>query len=277
MGVFTLTPIDPSTDFDAIVPMMFEVFAGEGYVQSLCGEPTAENITRSISDMKQALENDPTIKWLKIVDQETGDLVSVAQWFIRPNFVRPQGEVVIKCWPEGSKEQADAKKVIENVHERKWRHVKEGHICLNMMFTNPSYQHQGAGRLMLQWGCTLADHLFLPAWIEASAMGQLLYSKFGFRVVEDAKISQGRFYSEYGLMVRPRKVGVLQGLRKMVMVKVGLEGEAVEAGEKGRGSASGAAGSVAVMKQQQGENRKDVAEVVVLENEIVPEVVSAVV
>jgi hypothetical protein len=34
--------------------------------------------------------------------------------------------------------------------------------------------------MMLQWGCDLADQLFLQGWIEASAEGNFLYKAFGF-------------------------------------------------------------------------------------------------
>lgn len=33
---------------------------------------------------------------------------------------------------------------------------------------------------MMQWGCDLADQLFLPCWIEASPEGNHLYKVFGF-------------------------------------------------------------------------------------------------
>lgn len=32
----------------------------------------------------------------------------------------------------------------------------------------------------MRWGCELADLLFIPAWIEASAEGNFLYKRFGF-------------------------------------------------------------------------------------------------
>lgn len=34
--------------------------------------------------------------------------------------------------------------------------------------------------MMMQWGCDLADQLFLPAWVEASVEGRVLYLKFGW-------------------------------------------------------------------------------------------------
>jgi hypothetical protein len=34
--------------------------------------------------------------------------------------------------------------------------------------------------MMLEWGCQLADLLFLPAWVEASPEGSLMYERHGF-------------------------------------------------------------------------------------------------
>lgn len=57
------------------------------------------------------------------------------------------------------------------------------HIC----FTSPEYRRKGAGSLMLQWGCDLADHLALPGWIESSVEGNFLYKRFGFYDVAKMK------------------------------------------------------------------------------------------
>ena len=37
--------------------------------------------------------------------------------------------------------------------------------------------------MMLAWGCNLADQLFLPGYVEASAEGSELYRGFGFQKV----------------------------------------------------------------------------------------------
>lgn len=46
------------------------------------------------------------------------------------------------------------------------------------------YQRQGAGSLLVQWGLGKATELGLPAYLEASPSGALLYPKLGFRRVE---------------------------------------------------------------------------------------------
>jgi ribosomal protein S18 acetylase RimI-like enzyme len=59
----------------------------------------------------------------------------------------------------------------------------ELHIC----FTDPEYQRRGIGSMMLQWGCDLADQLFLPSWVEASPTGNFLYRKYGYTDVDVKK------------------------------------------------------------------------------------------
>lgn len=41
--------------------------------------------------------------------------------------------------------------------------------------------------MMLQWGCDLADQLFLPSWVEASPTGNFLYRKYGYKDVDVKK------------------------------------------------------------------------------------------
>lgn len=60
------------------------------------------------------------------------------------------------------------------------------HVDLHICFTDPSYRRQGAGGMMMRWGCDVADLLFLPAWIEASPEGNYLYKRYGFYDYEEA-------------------------------------------------------------------------------------------
>ena len=48
--------------------------------------------------------------------------------------------------------------------------------------------------MMMKWGCDVADALCLPAWIEASPEGNLLYKTFGFydyEVIETGDLAGG--------------------------------------------------------------------------------------
>lgn len=45
--------------------------------------------------------------------------------------------------------------------------------------------------MMMQWGCDIADQLFLPGWIEASPEGNHLYKVYGFYDFENAAAGLG--------------------------------------------------------------------------------------
>ena len=71
---------------------------------------------------------------------------------------------------------------------------------LHSCFTHPDFQKRGAGGMMMQWGCDLADQLFLPAWVEASPAGRFLYTKYGW---EDYTYLKGELPS--AVMMRKAK------------------------------------------------------------------------
>lgn len=62
--------------------------------------------------------------------------------------------------------------------------------------------------MMLKWGCDLADQLFLPAWVEASPMGNYLYRRFGFR---DVEINEEGDVMQGSVMRREAKVEPIEG------------------------------------------------------------------
>lgn len=51
---------------------------------------------------------------------------------------------------------------------------------LDMLGTHPEYRRRGAGSLLVQWGCDLADRDGVGAYVDASKAGAPLYEKFGF-------------------------------------------------------------------------------------------------
>ncbi len=80
-----------------------------------------------------------------------------------------------------------------------------------MLFTDPSYQKRGAGAMMVKWGTDLADHLMLPAWVEASEIAAPLYRKNGFEDVEHCKMKTQKWETSYWLMRRPVRVRTMEG------------------------------------------------------------------
>ncbi|GKT51917.1 uncharacterized protein ColSpa_12098 [Colletotrichum spaethianum] len=51
---------------------------------------------------------------------------------------------------------------------------------LDTLVTHPDYQRRGAGSMLLEWGCGLADENGVAAYVDASKAGKGLYERFGF-------------------------------------------------------------------------------------------------
>lgn len=79
------------------------------------------------------------------------------------------------------------------------------HIC----FTAPEHRRMGAARLLMQWGCDVADALSLPAWIEASMQGHALYKCYDF-------VDVGEFPGHVIYMRREPKTTLREGGPRLV-------------------------------------------------------------
>lgn len=160
--------------------------------------------------------------WIKVVDQASGEIAAASLWKVYPNAGTPKdgGDKVVSWLDEETRKQAE--KLVGTMNVARREANPEGFVrkfdfvhdlsepattptprapnqilkanvtilkfgvCLDLhiCFTSPDYRRQGAGGLMMQWGCDLADVLSIPAWIEASVEGNALYKIYGFLDVE---------------------------------------------------------------------------------------------
>jgi GNAT superfamily N-acetyltransferase len=119
-------------------------------------------------------------------------------------------------WLSTPQERADGYTILDDFLVRRRRACREGHVLLYLLFVDPAYQRKGAGAMMVEWGCGLADQLMLPAWVEASPYGHGLYAKYGYEDIEDVRVVTKSFVGEYMHMRRPVTV---QGFRGTKLAK----------------------------------------------------------
>jgi GNAT superfamily N-acetyltransferase len=53
-------------------------------------------------------------------------------------------------------------------------------VDLDTLVVQPDYQRRGAGSMLVQWGCDLADEEGVALYVDASRAGAPLYERFGF-------------------------------------------------------------------------------------------------
>ncbi|KAH8808488.1 hypothetical protein F5884DRAFT_792397 [Xylogone sp. PMI_703] len=120
---------------------------------------------------------------MKIVDEETGKIVSAAKWIVNrePLTEEQRNETIKVDWHVDPDDNAFCDHCMNWLHKRRVQ-VTEGKPCiiLEICSTHPDYQRRGAGALHMKWGTELADSIGLKAYIEASGAGRFLYEQFGF-------------------------------------------------------------------------------------------------
>lgn len=72
-----------------------------------------------------------------------------------------------------------------------------------ILMTHPKYQRQGAGSVLVQWGCEKADSLGLLSALTASAAGEKVYTKHGFEIKEATELDL-RPYGQDAIELRRR-------------------------------------------------------------------------
>lgn len=73
-------------------------------------------------------------------------------------------------------------------------------LDLDTLVTHPDYQWRGAGSMLLEWGCSVADENGVGAYVDASKAGAPLYQRFGF--VDESEPDAG----EVASMARRKRV-----------------------------------------------------------------------
>ncbi|KAL8897669.1 MAG: hypothetical protein Q9207_007099 [Kuettlingeria erythrocarpa] len=138
-------------------------------------ESMKESTERQLAWHKQ----DPTSKWLKVVDTESGKILGAAQWNVFLENPYPQGiaqeHTHAFWWPEGEGRKF-ASTALEQWYTPRGERMNKPHI---------SHRRRGVGSLLMDWGVRQADELDLEIFIEAATPGVPLYLKHGFLEIDD--------------------------------------------------------------------------------------------
>ncbi|KAK7745838.1 hypothetical protein SLS53_002556 [Cytospora paraplurivora] len=174
----------------------------------MLGCPTEENLPKLVEHHRRVMREIQQAVWLKVVENSTGRIAAATLWKIYPNAGQPpSGDEQPPSWLEGEVRES-SKKLLDEINQARREANPRGFIHLHICFTDPEYRRQGAGALMMKWGCDLADILSVPAWIEASAEGKPLYRGFGF-------VDAGEIPGVLTYMIREPKTLLREGGRSL--------------------------------------------------------------
>ncbi|KIW63424.1 hypothetical protein, variant 4 [Phialophora macrospora] len=135
--------------------------------------------------VKQRRE-DPTIRWVKVVDSETGEVAAFAKWDI---IEKPKEWVPGRTFGPGCNIAA-CEEFFGGIRRKRHKLMGGKAYCLlDLLQADPKYQGRGAGGMLIKWGLDIADALQLPAYLESSPVAHRLYQKFGFKDIDELILS----------------------------------------------------------------------------------------
>jgi GNAT superfamily N-acetyltransferase len=161
----------------------------------LTGPNTPDNIEKKNANSLKSLREDPSSRFLKVIDTSTGEMVAGASWYI-----------YVKGNTEAELDKMFARPTPENSYPEDWEPIytylkgnrrqimgTRPYAFLNMLFTSPTHFRRGAGAMLLKWGVEKANELGLECYLESSVEGRALYERFGFKVLKEARFDMADF------------------------------------------------------------------------------------
>ncbi|PWY81635.1 acyl-CoA N-acyltransferase [Aspergillus sclerotioniger CBS 115572] len=123
--------------------------------------------------------NKPCEKYLKVVDPNNeGRIAAYAKWSLET--AEERGPRYPSWHPDMDAHHNDA--FFQPLKGSRARLVGGGrrNFYLDMLATHTDYRRRGAARLLLEWGCEVADQENFPIYIDSSEEGRPIYERFGF-------------------------------------------------------------------------------------------------
>ncbi|GIC86143.1 GNAT family N-acetyltransferase [Aspergillus udagawae] len=193
------------TDALTLAKLHNAAFANDTLMEIMYGPLTMED-PLFVGDLEQTIRDDPHAQLMKAVDDESNQIVGWSWWSIYQDAVAhakaeheaherhttpPPNSICPQAYFDYEDLKASARS--------KWLGERPAAI-LQVLVVHPKYQGRGIGTKLLMVGVVEAQRLKLPAWVEASPAGQMVYKRCGFRDAERLELDFAK-YGFKGLML----------------------------------------------------------------------------
>jgi len=177
-----ISEVNSKEEFAEVVKVEFLAYEKpyNAFWEILKGPSIEENTDRNWASHLNTQDD----HWLQV---KKGDqVVGAAEWIIHEKnpFEDPQPIPEATWWPEGHlKSMADH--MLNTFFSGRPSVMNRPHLLLSICFVHPDYRRQGVGRLLLEWGCKIADEKRLESFVESTDDGRDFYKAHGFVIVRD--------------------------------------------------------------------------------------------
>lgn len=206
-------------DIPRIVDILWSSMPSSGFLRAIGNMPNPDgqgdtldpSVRRemTIARFTEVMNSSSTMRFLKAVEFETGEIVGFAIWHL---FTGPEGLAEWKAQTEIGEHMRIPAGVNAEAYRYCWERIntkyrmvfgegrehyrecishsssRQGYVVLivtkridlSLLATDPAHQKCGAGQLLLNWGCQLADQHGLECHLEATPAGYPKCIKNGF-------------------------------------------------------------------------------------------------
>lgn len=186
----------PVTEEDIETWTLVAISAFEsGIGHLLVGPNTPENLERKKAGFLHSMRNDPTARFLKIVDTSSGQIIAGASWNIYVDGNTEEALDHILARPTLQRGyRADFEPIYEHLRDNRRRVMgTRPYVYLDLLFTSPKHHRRGAGAMLLKWGVDRADELGIEAYLESSIEGRILYERYGYKVLKAVEFNMADY------------------------------------------------------------------------------------
>lgn len=174
---------------------------------------TEEGRKQGVERMIKIKNSDPNATYLKAYDEQTGEIMGMAKWYVLINSypVKAEGGSPVPYW-ESEEDKFYAGQMVDNFVKDRNVAIAERNgnvVGLDILTVDPAHQRKKVGDALVKWGINKADELGLDAIVESSVFGKGLYEKNGFIFSKnvDVEVSSmpDRPKGAYAWGIRPKK------------------------------------------------------------------------
>ncbi|KAF2769946.1 hypothetical protein EJ03DRAFT_343029 [Teratosphaeria nubilosa] len=133
-------------------------------------------------------------RFLKVTDVDTGDIVSFAKTEIK-TYTKDE---LVSAADSGHEQEPQMNRDWFALNERLRREYMgtRRHCYIAMLATEPRFQHNGAGTMLLESILADADDAGLEVYLEGTDTAKAMYLKHGFRAVNDIYFDPSKYGME---------------------------------------------------------------------------------
>ncbi|KAK2041377.1 acetyltransferase [Colletotrichum somersetense] len=140
------------------------------------------------AELGKLLREDATVRMFKAVDTTLSDDEAIVGWCKFNVHEDGMPEPKPRVWPPGANEEACRMLFVGLDQMRQRLMAGKRTVYIHILVTDPKHQRRGAGLQLMAPAMQEGIRLGLPVYLESSSAGHRLYTKLGFKDVEEHQV-----------------------------------------------------------------------------------------